>query len=284
MGNNLTILKLVTPKAAKGNVYPANSAVLITGASSGLGRGLALAYAQRNCDLYSDKLTLVSRDKDQLEQVAADCKAVGCQRVIVVSADVRSLSECSKCVQAAIAAYGQLDILVLCAGLAAYHSFPQTPSLKVYHDLMNTNFFGYLNCTFCAFPYLKASKGQVVVISGIAGEIGLPNQSALSASKFAVTGFFEALRSELSSNQVAITIVCPPATRTNLRKNAVLKTVLGGEVESSLSVQNCVANILAAADRRARKIFFPFRVYFAAYLRPFFPDLIDRRLKRSARL
>lgn len=282
MGNNLTILKLVTPAVAKGKHYLVNSAVLITGASSGIGKGLALAYAQRNCDFYSDRLTLVSRDKEQLELVAGECRALGCQRVLVLPTDVRSLSECAKCVQTAISAYGELDILVLSAGLAAYHSFPQTPSLKVYHDLMDTNYFGYLNFTFCAFPYLKASKGQVLVISGIAGEIGLPFQSALSASKFAVTGFFESLRSELSNNHVAITIVCPPATRTNLRKNAVLKA--GKEVKYSLDVQTCVANILAAADRRARKIFFPFRVYFAAYIRPFFPDLIDKRLKRLARL
>lgn len=282
MGNNLAILKLVTPAVPKGKPYLANSAVLITGASSGIGRGLALAYAQRNCEFYVDRLTLVSRDKEQLELVANECKALGCQQVLVLPTDVRSLSDCSKCLQTAISAYGNLDILVLSAGLAAYHSFPRTPSLKVYHDLMNTNFFGYLNFTFCAFPYLKASKGQVIVISGIAGEIGLPFQSALSASKFAVTGFFEALRSELSDNHVAITIVCPPATRTNLRKNAVLQA--GKEVKYSLDVQTCVANILAAADRRARKIFFPFRVYFAAYIRPFFPDLIDKRLKRLARL
>lgn len=226
----------------------------------------------------------MGRNKAQLEEVGRECKELGCAQVLLLPCDVRSLSDCMRCVQSAVTAYGQLDILVLCAGIAAYHSFPNTPSLQVYHDLMDTNFFGYLHYTYCAFPYLKASKGQIVVISGISGEIGLPHQSSLSASKFAVTGFFESLRSELSDNSVAITIVCPPATRTNLRKNAVLRLRNSSEVEWSLDVESCVRNILAAADRRARKIFFPFSVYFAAYIRPFFPDLIDRRLKRSARL
>lgn len=149
---------------------------------------------------------------------------------------------------------------------------------------MQTNFYGYLYCTYYALPYLKQTKGQVLVISSVSGEIGLPFRTAYCASKFAVTGFFEALRSELDKYDVAITIVCPPSVKTNLRNNSIIKIEGAEDNEHRMEVGDCVAKILEASDRRARKIFFPFKVYFAAYLRPFLPDIVDKRLKRAAKL
>lgn len=112
--------------------------------------------------------------------------------------------------------------------------------------------------------------------------MGLPHRSAYCASKFAITGFFESLRSELDQKEITITIVCPPSVRTNLRKNSLSGT--DSEEGFRISVQDCVRDMMAAADRKARKIFFPLKVYFAAYIRPIFPDIVDRKLKAAAKL
>jgi short-subunit dehydrogenase len=112
----------------------------------------------------------------------------------------------------------------------------------------------------------------------------LPYRTAYCASKFAVTGFFEALRSELDDDDVAITLVCPPSVRTNFRKNSLVATGADSDEGYRISVEDCCSDILAAADRRARKIYFPLKVYIAAYMRPLFPDAVDKRMKKHAKL
>lgn len=225
---------------------------------------------------------LASRNTIELEKIAEECRQLGARKVLAVTTDVTKESDCQRLVKACIDEYSRLDLLVLCAGVSAYQMFVDAQDLKAYKALIETNYYGYLHCTFFALPYLQQSSGQVLVISSISGEIGLPFRSAYCASKFAVTGFFESLRSELPEN-IAITIVCPPSVRTNLRTNSLINAT-NADNEDRINVDNCVKQILDSADRRARKIFFPFKVYFAAYLRPFFPDLVDKRLKRAARL
>ena len=279
MGNNLTILKLFAKVEVKREFHTAHSSVLITGGGSGIGRGLALAYAKRNY-----RLTIVDRALADAEQVARECQQAGCKEVLVVRADVTIPEDCKCAIEAAVARFHGLDILVLCAGIAAHQLFDGVTDLEVYRKLMNVNYFGYVNCTYYAYPHLKQSKGQIVVLSSISGEIGLPFRTAYCASKFAVTGFFEALRSEFDQEDVAITLICPPSVRTNLRKNSIVQVTDAADNEHRIEVEECVESILAAADRRARKIFFPFKVYFAVYARPFFPDFVDKKLKRAAKL
>lgn len=226
----------------------------------------------------------MDRAREDAEEVAKECRQAGCEETLVVKADVTVPEECKNAIEAAVGRFGVLDVLVLCAGIAAHQLFEGVKDLTVYRKLMDVNFFGYLNCTYYAYPYLKQSKGQIVVISSISGEIGLPFRTAYCASKFATTGFFESLRSEFDQEDVAITLICPPSVRTNLRKNSIVQVTGAADNEHRIEVEECVDSILAAADRRARKLFFPFKVYFAVYVRPFFPDFVDKKLKRAAKL
>ena len=274
MGNNLTILKLF----ANVKVRP-GMRVCVTGASSGIGKEISIQYARRG---YS--LVLSGRKLKDLLEVQNTCLALGSKQVEIVQADVTKKSECENLINKTVDLLGGLDILVLCAGVAAYQLFKHIENIEVFQDVLQTNFFGYLYCTFYALKHLKESKGQILVISSISGEIGLPFRSAYCTSKFAVTGFFESLRSEIGQDEVAITIVCPPSVRTNFRNNSLVKLEGEKDNEYRINVEDCVRDILAAADRRARKIFFPLKVYFAAYIRPFLPDLVDRKLKRASKL
>jgi len=203
---------------------------------------------------------------------------------------VKKENDCKNMVQECIKKYGELDVIVLNAGVNAHIKFEEMKDLSIFQEIMQTNFFGYVFCTKYALPYLKKSKGQIIVLSSLSGEIGLPMRSAYCCSKFAVTGFFESLRIELDNNDVAITIICPPSVKTPMRdhdlaKGESLEKHEGTEVEDKrISVESCVKTILEATDRRARKVFFPFKSYAAVYVRPFFPDLVDRHLKEAAKL
>ncbi len=117
-----------------------------------------------------------------------------------------------------------IDILLLCAGIGAHNIFRETKSLDVFHLCMNVNFFGYLNCTHAALPHLIKSRGVLSAITSFSGEVGLPYRTAYCASKFAVTGFLEALRAELKDlgdADIDIVLICPPTTNTNLRTNSL---------------------------------------------------------------
>ena len=274
MGNNLTILKLFAEIKVKPGMR-----VCITGASSGIGKEIAIQYAKRGY-----KLVLSGREAKPLIEVQGYCLSLGSKQVEVIPTDVRIKEQCQSLIEKTVALLGGIDILVLCAGVSAYQLFSEVTDINLFHEVLQTNFFGYLYSTFYALKHLKQSKGQILVISSISGEIGLPFRSAYCSSKFAVTGFFESLRSEMDHEQVAITIVCPPSVRTNLRNNSLVKLDGEKDNENRINVEACVKDILSAADRRARKIFFPFKVYFAVYLRPFLPDLVDKKLKRAAKL
>ena len=274
MGNNLAILKLFAKNQAKPNMR-----VCITGASSGIGKEIAIQYAKRGY-----RLMLGSRNIKNLSEVANTCIQLGSKQVETTVIDVRYKEQCQNFIERTVKLFGGIDLLVLCAGVSAYQLFAEVANIDIYHDVMQINYFGYLYCTFYALKYLKSSQGQILVISSISGEIGLPYRSSYCASKFAVTGFFESLRSEMDQDKVAITIVCPPSVRTNLRNNSLIK--LDGEKDNEyrINVEECVRDIISATDRRARKIFFPFKAYFAVYIRPFFPDIIDKVFKRAAKL
>jgi len=196
-----------------------------------------------------------------------------------------------------ISHYGSLDVLVLCAGIGAHHVFSNTKDLSIFQKLLNVNFFGYLYCIHAAYQYLCQSNGVCVAITSFSGEVGLPYRTAYCASKFAITGFLESLRSEMTilkqqnphSQQVFdITIVCPPTINTNLRKNSLTPDAslkeMGCENSRALHVEDCALAIVDAADRRLRKAFFPFQSWIASYLRPLIPDVMDQFIIKRAKL
>ena len=279
--------------------------VVITGGSSGLGAAIAVRYAARGA-----RLVLGARGKERLEEVAGECAGVSPDREVplVVPTDVGVEEECAALVQAALDAHGRIDILVLSAGVGAHALFEAIDDLSVLETLMRINFMGAVYATKAALPHLIAARGQIVVMSSLSGEMGLPYRAPYCASKFAVTGFFEALRMEIDEDDVQITIVCPPSVRTAFRDNLVLDAVgshtnattthssaphrndnkndKGKEEEDDtrMPLDPCVDVIMDAIDHGRRKVYFPLAAYVAVYIRPFFPELVDWNAKRKAKL
>ena len=266
-----------------------HNVVVITGASSGIGRAVALKYAARKCTL-----VLAARKRKALEEVEREVKKLGCVVRIVVC-DVTREKECKELMEKTFYEFGRLDVLVLNAGVGLHHFFDKSTDLDVYKKLMDVNFFGYLFCTRYAFEYLKKSKGTIIVVSSVSGEMGLPYRTAYCASKFAVTGFFEALRTELDvtsqdennkKSPIHITIVCPPTVATNLRKNSLTTDPSFSHIndKEAFTAPQVAHVIVDAADRKLRKVYFPLNAFLGVYARPFLPDVVDYFAKKKAKL
>lgn len=291
MGNSMAFLKHF-----KDSSFKPHSIILITGASSGIGEELAYQYACRKV-----KLFLCARSMERLEKVAKKCRELGSECEFM-HCDVSNEKDCKDVIETCVDTFGGIDLLVVNAGVNAHVFFEHVKDMSVYEKLMKTNFFGYLYPTKYAFPHLKRSKGQILVISSVAGEVGCPMRTAYCASKFAVTGFFEALRIETRGSGVSITIVCPPSVETPMREHALIKAhqqeennesnnhvvhvapTESGREEKRIPVDTCVSNIILAADKKARKVYFPAALYVSNYVRPFVPWVIDEVITRKAKL
>jgi len=182
--------------------------VLITGASSGFGRGTALAFAAAGCNL-----VLNARREDQLKAVVADCQALGVQATYHVG-DVREEQTASATVNLAIETFGRLDILVNNAGIGRTLSLTDT-SMSDYDLIMDTNVRSAYAFTKYAVPEMrKHHDGQIILVSSVTGVVGHADETAYTCSKFALRGFGQALDKELLSQGIRTCVFCPHAGAT----------------------------------------------------------------------
>jgi len=149
---------------------------------------------------------------------------------------------------------------------------------------MEVNYFGYLYCTFYAMPFLKKSRGQIVVLSSVSGEMGLPLRSGYCASKFAVNGLFDALRIEIPD--ILITMIMPSSVNTNMREHSaeleVTNVKFNEDKSKRTSISECVDIVIDAADKRKTSVIFPFSAHAAILLKPWAPNLIAKLVTKKA--
>ena len=188
--------------------------VLITGGSGGIGKALALAFANQGADI-----SICGRDPEALEKTAAEIRIKGV-KVLSVPADVGVKEDCERFIQESLKTFGRIDILINNAGMSMRALFKDA-NLDVIERLMQVNFWGMVYCTHYALESLLKSKGTIIGISSIAGHRGLPARTGYSASKFAMNGFLEALRTELLYTGVSVLTVSPGFTQSNIRNTAL---------------------------------------------------------------
>lgn len=263
--------------------------IVITGASDGIGAELARQWAHR--DGARAALVLAARRIDALEAVAADCRKHGAT-VQVQPCDVSRQTDCIALVAAALAAHGRIDVLVANAGMSAHARLADVADLGWYEDLMRVNLWGAVWCAHAALPHLVASRGQIVAVSSLAGLVGVPERSAYCATKFAMTGFFEALRVELKPAGVGVTIAYPGVVATSIRyrgyaANGQAAGKSGLDERGAMPVENCARLILDGAARRQRDIVMSAKGKVGRWLKLIAPGLVDslaiRALSREGR-
>jgi short-subunit dehydrogenase len=244
--------------------------VVVTGASSGIGKALAFEFARRGA-----KIVLASRsgvDDPELSKLASD--------VLYVSTDVTIESDCERLIQKTVEKFGCIDILINNAGISMRALFTEV-NLGVIRQLMETNFWGTVYCTKYAMPYLLASKGSLVGVSSIAGYKGLPGRTGYSASKFAMQGFLEVIRIENLKKGLHVLIACPGFTASNIRKVALSKDGSAqGETpldESKLMTAEHVAvKIIQAIEKKKERLILTTQGKLTVLLNKFFPGFMDK--------
>lgn len=194
--------------------------VVVTGAAGGIGAALARRFGEHGA-----RLALLDVDDVGLESLAAELGASGV-RAVATRCDVTDPDACRSAVDGVVAREGGVDVLVNNAGVTHLSRFGDT-DVDVIRRVMDVNFFGAVHITGAALPSLVARRGQIVVISSVAGFAPLAFRCGYAASKHALHGCFESLRTELRGTGVGVTIVCPSFVRTAIGDHA-----LGGDVDA----------------------------------------------------
>lgn len=252
----------------------AHQVIIITGASTGIGKALSLALAP-----HSPNLVLVARDQVRLREVADTCERLGAT-TLVVSTDVADPQACAEMIQATMEKFSRIDVLVNNAGMSMWSTVEDVKDVSLFKQIIDVNLLGSVYCTKFALPYLKQSQGRIVAISSVAGLTGVPTHAVYSASKHAVNGFFESLRIELVRTGVSITIVAPDFVQSEIfaRSLGADGKPLGRHLQdqgSFLSAEDCADIIVQAMAQRKRLVVTSLRGKVGRWVKLCFPQVID---------
>jgi short-subunit dehydrogenase len=255
-----------------------NKVVVITGASSGIGKALAEKYASEgwNLVLAARRIELLEELKKQFSQV----------EVLALKTDVTIESDCKNLIDNALGKFGRIDILINNAGISM-RAVLENLDLEVIRRVMDVNFWGTVYCTKYALPWLLKSKGSLVGVISVGGYVGLPGRSGYSASKFAMRGFLDSVRVENRRSGLHVLIAAPGFTTSEIRKHALVADgSQQGETPRNenemMSAEECARKIYRAVKRRQRKIILTFIQGKATVLvAKLWADLVDGFIYRT---
>ncbi|MBY0245652.1 MAG: SDR family oxidoreductase [Sphingobacteriaceae bacterium] len=252
-----------------------NKVVIITGASSGIGKACAEEYAKQGANL-----VLVARNETLLDSICQQLEKTYSIKALAVKADVSLESDCKKIVSQALITFGKIDVLINNAGISMRALFLDL-DLVVLKNLMDVNFWGTVYCTKYALPEIIKSGGSIVGVSSIAGYRGLPGRTGYSASKFAMNGFMESLRTELLPTNVHVMLACPGFTTSNIRVAALSKDAsphgeTSMEEGKMMSAEEVARRIVAGITARKRSLIMTNQGKLAVWVNKLFPALADR--------
>lgn len=262
-----------------------NKVVAITGASSGIGLALAHRFAAAG-----SHLSLCARRLDVLQEVQQKLRQQYGVEVHISAVDVTQQADCQRFIDETVQQFGQMDVLINNAGITMRAQLAELDP-KVLHHVMDVNFWGTVYCTHAALRHLLHSRGSIVGISSIAGYRGLPERSGYSASKFAVNGFLESIRTELLHSGVHVLTACPGFTASNIRKVALTADGQAqGESQRDegkmMSAEEVADRIYGAITRRKRTLILTTQGKLTVFLNKWLPAWMDKmvynHLKKEA--
>ena len=254
--------------------------VVITGASSGIGRELAYQLAEQGA-----WLSLAARNEERLSAVAGECQVRG-GRAIAIVTDVGEQAQCSELIQRTVDQYDRIDMLVNNAGITMWANFEDVRDIGFYEQIMRVNYLGSVYCTYYALPFLKKTKGQIIGISSLAGRNGIPKRSGYAASKHAMVGFFDTLRIEIAEYGVSVTMIYPDFVATETRKRALGadgKSIGKSPVRESevMPAEKCAQLIIQAGETRKRELIMTWRGKVGLWIKLIAPGVVDRVAQKA---
>lgn len=249
-----------------------NKVAVVTGGSDGIGKALVELLLNSGASV-----STCGRSRDKFKQLESNYTGYPLH---IETADVSKEEDCKRLIDATIAVFGKIDLLINNAGISM-RALVQDTELDTIRKVMDINFWGTVYCTKYALPFITQQKGAVVGVSSIAGYRGLPGRSGYSASKFAVQGWLEALRTEMLHSGVHVMWVCPGFTTSNIRNVALNNEARPhGETPmdegTMMSAAECALHILEAVEKRKRTLVLTFTGKRTVFMQKFFPGLADK--------
>jgi short-subunit dehydrogenase len=255
--------------------------VIITGGSSGIGKALAFEFGEKG-----SKILITGRNEEELAGTVRELRNKGVT-AHTLRADVTLAEDNAMMAEEALRLYGRIDILINNAGISMRAIFEEVDP-AVIRKVMDINFFGVVQATKACLPEIIKNRGSIVGISSIAGFRGLPARTGYSASKFALNGFLESLRTELMKTDVHVLTACPGFTASNIRKRSLTQDgsaqgVSPRQEEKMMTAEECAAHIYRATVGRKRTLILTMEGKMAVFLNKWFPSLMDRMVYNAMR-
>lgn len=251
-----------------------NKVIIITGASSGIGKALALELGSLEA-----KIVITGRRKEALDTVEQELRQKNVE-VLSIVADSAIEEDNERIINETIKRFQKIDVLINNAGISMRALFEDT-KIEVIKQIMDINFYGMVYATKYALPYILESKGSIVGISSINGYRGTPARTGYTASKFAMNGFLEALRTEVMKRDVHILVACPGFTASNIRKYALDQNgnpqgESPREEQKMMSAETVAKKIINAIQKRKRDLILTRQGKLAVFLNKWLPKMMDK--------
>ncbi|MCT4698100.1 SDR family oxidoreductase [Tenacibaculum haliotis] len=256
-----------------------NKVFWITGASSGIGKSLAIELSN-----YDVNLILSSRNKNTLEEVRNVCKNPS--KVKIVTLDLEKYENMKLKVEAAMLCFGTIDVLVNNGGISQ-RSLVKNTDVSVDKRLMDVNYLGTVGLTKALLPYfIKNKAGHFVITTSIVGKIGTPLRSSYAATKHALHGFFDSLRAEHYSDNISVTLVCPGFVTTNVSKNALTgdgspQNKMDSATKNGINPDRFAKLMLKAIKKKREEVYIGgAKERLAVYVKRFFPKILSKMIRK----
>lgn len=246
--------------------------VVITGGSDGIGKALVAQFLALGA-----KVATCGRNENKLSLLATEFPS---SNLYTAQVDVSKQEQSEAFIKQVVDNWGRIDVLINNAGISM-RALVSEVSVQTLHNVMDINFWGTVYCTKASLPSIQQNKGVIVGVSSIAGYRGLPGRSGYSASKFALNGWLEALKTELYASGTHVMWVCPGFTTSNIR-NAALDKNANAQGESPMdegsmmSSEECATYIIHAIEKRKRSLVLTFTGKRTVFMNKFFPAWADK--------
>lgn len=253
--------------------------VWITGASSGIGEALVYKYFKAG-----DKLIISARNRDELFRVKSNCQ--NSFNVHVLPFDLSETESLKSKAEDAIRIFGKVDILINSGGVSQ-RGLAMDTDLSTEQQIMNTNFWGTVILSKAVLPIMITNGGgQIVVVSSLVGKFGTKLRSTYAASKHALHGYFDSLRSEVYDQNIAITIVCPGFIKTKVSINALTATgnsqgTMDEAQENGMTAEACATEIVKAVKAKKEEVYIGGKETRAVLLKRFFPRIFSKKVREA---
>jgi len=246
--------------------------VVITGGSDGIGKALVAQFLALGA-----KVATCGRNENKLSLLTTEFPS---SNLFTAQVDVSKQDQSEAFIKQVVDNWGRIDILINNAGISM-RALVSEVSVQTLQNVMDINFWGTVYCTKAALPSIQQNKGVIVGVSSIAGYRGLPGRSGYSASKFALNGWLEALKTELYASGTHVMWVCPGFTTSNIRnaaldKNAKAQGESPMDEGSMMSSEACAAHIIHAIDKRKRSLVLTFTGKRTVFMNKYFPAWADK--------